>query len=92
MALAIVMQLIAWKEGDNSLLVDPEEISCLQQISELNENAHSIFELYPNLDAKGRPSSFWNTAVVCPSRTLIQKDLNVAIQKIESQPTTPPYQ
>ena len=39
------VQMIAWKEKEKTLLVDPEEIDCLKNVGRLNENAESIYEL-----------------------------------------------
>ena len=85
----MIVQLIAWKEGKNCLLVDPEEIGCLQKLSELNEDAHSVFELYPNSDTKCGSYSFWDNAVMCQSRAAMQQHLKAAIQKIESPAVSP---
>ncbi|TVU46071.1 hypothetical protein EJB05_05589, partial [Eragrostis curvula] len=41
-------QLIAWKDGNSSLLVEPREIDCLDKVSNLNEDATSVHDLYPD--------------------------------------------
>lgn len=38
-------QLIGWKDGENPLPIDPEEIDCLTRVCMLNENADSVHEL-----------------------------------------------
>ncbi|ONK76000.1 uncharacterized protein A4U43_C03F22790 [Asparagus officinalis] len=78
-------KLIAWKDGDNNLLVDPDEIECLQKLKALNEDAQSIFDLYPNSDTKCGSYSFWDAAVMCRSRAAIQQDLKMVLGKIENQ-------
>lgn len=82
--LCVKMQLIGWKDGDNNLLVDPEEIKCLTNLSSLNSEAESIYELYmqnPSLILE--PGSFWRDIVLCPSRPSLQLKLKGTIQKIE---------
>ncbi|XP_028762398.1 uncharacterized protein LOC114720842 isoform X2 [Neltuma alba] len=76
-------KLIGWKEGEQNLLVDPEEIKCLESIGNLNADADSIYELYkPPSPALG-PGSIWNDIVLSPSRETHQKVLRGSIQKIE---------
>lgn len=78
-------QLIGWKDGDNKLLVDHEEIKCLTNLSNLNSKAESIYELYmqnPSLILE--PGSLWKDIVLCSSRPSLQLKLRRAItQKIE---------
>ncbi|KAJ6838349.1 uncharacterized protein M6B38_321480 [Iris pallida] len=84
-------KLIAWKDGDNSLLVEPREIGCLSKVSELNEDADSVYELYDRLETaiglgSGSGSgSAWKDAEVCPSGAADdQQELKAAVQMIES--------
>ncbi|XP_024009155.1 uncharacterized protein LOC18994438 isoform X2 [Eutrema salsugineum] len=76
-------RLIAWKAGDSKLLVDPEDIECLKRVSNLNPDAVSIHELYPDPSLLSKPGSVWNDVVLVPSRPKVQKELNDAIKKIE---------
>ncbi|KAB2625533.1 hypothetical protein D8674_017193 [Pyrus ussuriensis x Pyrus communis] len=75
---------IGWKDGDNKLLVDQEEIKCLTNLSNLNSKAESIYELYmqnPSLILE--PGSLWKDIVLCSSRPSLQLKLRAIIQKIE---------
>ncbi|MCL7036894.1 hypothetical protein MKW94_024953 [Papaver nudicaule] len=80
-------KLIGWKEGmTNKLLVDPEEIDCLQKISMLNDEADSIYELYPQQsDQSFRPGSEWYELAISPSRAKIQRELKIVIGNVEKQ-------
>lgn len=80
------MQLIAWKDGDSKLLVDPEEIECLATIGKLNPNADSVDELYPDPSPIHVPGSVWNDVVLSPSRPTILSELRTAVKKVENQP------
>lgn len=83
------MQLIARKDGENKLLIDPDEIECLTMVSNLNDEAESIYELYaaaaptPDELIVGPGSSVWKGIVLIPTRPSLQLDLKIAIQKIE---------
>ncbi|XP_030507390.1 calmodulin calcium-dependent NAD kinase isoform X1 [Cannabis sativa] len=77
-------KLIGWKEGEQKLLVDSEEIECLNTIRSLNSNADSIHELYADSTTIFRPGFIWNDIVLSPSRSSIQKRLRESIQKIEN--------
>ena len=79
------LKLIGWKEKEKTLLVDPDEISCLKLIEGLNEKADSIYELYKNLNPVHKSGSVWHDIVMSPTRLSIQKELKHSIQKIESQ-------
>ncbi|XP_028762370.1 uncharacterized protein LOC114720817 [Neltuma alba] len=79
--------LIGWKEGEQNLLMDLEEIKCLESIGNLNAEADSIYELHkPSSPALG-PGSIWNDIVLSPSRETDQKVLRGPIWKIEKLPT-----
>ncbi|KAF7807000.1 P-loop nucleoside triphosphate hydrolase superfamily protein [Senna tora] len=80
-------KLIAWKEGENNLLVDPEEIKCLERIGSLNAEADSIYELYKQPNPVMGPGSLWNDIVLSPSRPTDQKELRNSIQQIENRIT-----
>ncbi|KAI6694155.1 hypothetical protein NL676_021865 [Syzygium grande] len=77
--------LIAWKDGDSKLLVDPEEIECLATIGKLNPNADSVDELYPDPSPIHVPGSVWNDVVLSPSRPTILSELRTAVKKVENQ-------
>ena len=79
----MVLQLIGWKDGENDILVDPQEIDCLTKVSKLNEDADSIYELYPEADPTCGSGSIWNKVVMAPSRARLQHELRIAIQKLE---------
>lgn len=78
-------QLIAWKSGTSKLLVEPEEFKLVKLLSNLNNDAESIYELYkedPNpLHESG---SAWKDIVMLPSRPDIQLQLKTAIEKLEA--------
>ncbi|KAG7645033.1 putative Zeta toxin domain, P-loop containing nucleoside triphosphate hydrolase [Arabidopsis thaliana] len=76
-------RLIAWKDGNSKLLVDPEDIECLKRVSSLNPDAESIYELYPDPSQLSKPGSVWNDVVLVPSRPKVQKELSDAIRRIE---------
>jgi hypothetical protein len=79
-----VNQLIGWKDGGSSLLVEPAEYDCLKKVKELNEDAASIHELYPGGETVCGSGSIWNDMVMSPSRASAQSQLKAAIQAIES--------
>ncbi|XP_004288444.1 PREDICTED: uncharacterized protein LOC101300668 [Fragaria vesca subsp. vesca] len=88
-AMAVPPKLIGWKNGDNNLLVDPEEIKCLTNLSNLNSKADSIYELdthNPGLILE--PGSVWKEAVLSPARPAIQLKLKACIQRIEVSSST----
>ncbi|KAG7653014.1 Zeta toxin domain [Arabidopsis suecica] len=76
-------RLIAWKDGNSKLLVDPEDFECLKRVSSLNPDAESIYELYPDPSQLSKPGSVWNDVVLVPSRPKVQKELSDAIRRIE---------
>ncbi|XP_052189718.1 LOW QUALITY PROTEIN: calmodulin calcium-dependent NAD kinase-like [Diospyros lotus] len=77
-------RLIAWKDGHSRLLVDPDEIGCLTLVSNLNDDADSIYELYPNQPGYiYQPGSIWNDIVLLPSRSTIQQELKSVVQRNE---------
>ncbi|XP_058105500.1 calmodulin calcium-dependent NAD kinase-like isoform X1 [Magnolia sinica] len=77
-------KLIGWKDGDNDMLVDPHEIDCLKRVSMLNEEANSVYELHPQAELMSISRSVWNEVVLAPSRAHLQRELKIAIQKIEN--------
>ncbi|XP_026659412.2 uncharacterized protein LOC103704593 isoform X2 [Phoenix dactylifera] len=78
-------KLIARKDVDSNLLVNPQEFSCLERVSKLNEEANSICELYPHGDTGCGSRSIWHDIVMSPSRKSIQRELKAAVQMIEKQ-------
>ncbi|KAF8086948.1 hypothetical protein N665_0607s0010 [Sinapis alba] len=76
-------KMIAWKEKEKTLLVDPEEIDCLKNVGRLNENADSIYELYRRPNPACEAGSIWKDIVLSPSRFNIQQELKYSIQKVE---------
>ncbi|KAL5792803.1 hypothetical protein ACOSP7_001397 [Xanthoceras sorbifolium] len=76
-------KLIGWKDKDKTLLVDPDEISCLKTVGRLNENAQSIYELYKRPNPACESGSVWKDIILSPSRLNIQKELKYSIQKVE---------
>ncbi|KAK6138729.1 hypothetical protein DH2020_027529 [Rehmannia glutinosa] len=76
-------ELIAWKDGDSKLLVDPDEIKCLTSVSELNDEAESIYELYKEPNQVYEPGSVWNDIVLLSTRTSLQLELKTVVKKIE---------
>lgn len=79
------IKLIAWKEKERNLLVDPDDISCLKMVESLNDKANSIYELYNNQNPIYKSGSVWHDIVMSPERLHIQKELKYSIQKIESR-------
>ncbi|KAK4405821.1 Calmodulin calcium-dependent NAD kinase [Sesamum angolense] len=76
-------RLIAWKDGDSRLLVDPNEIKCLESVSNLNDEAESVYELYKEPDQIHEPGSVWNDVVLLSTRESLQLELKTAVKKIE---------
>ncbi|KAG9153520.1 hypothetical protein Leryth_019787 [Lithospermum erythrorhizon] len=82
-ALGGAPSLIAWKEKDNNLLVDPDGYKFFNVVSSLNEEADSIYELYEDPDLINQQASVWNEIVLSPSRKTVQQKLKSAIERIE---------
>ncbi|XP_042409419.1 calmodulin calcium-dependent NAD kinase-like isoform X1 [Zingiber officinale] len=78
-------KLIGWKDGSSNLLVDRHHISCLEDVSNLNDNADSIYELYPKKDACCGAGLVWGDMVLSPTRASIQEELKATIKAIESR-------
>ncbi|KAI4369674.1 hypothetical protein MLD38_018091 [Melastoma candidum] len=77
--------LIAWKDGDNKLLIEPEEYKCLTNVRKLNANAESIYELYPEPSPIFEPGSVWNDVILSPERAGIVSELKAKIKQIEDK-------
>ncbi|KAJ6769072.1 hypothetical protein OIU74_022691 [Salix koriyanagi] len=74
--------LIAWKDGDHNLLIDPEGYRCLTNVCNLKAEAESIYELYTDPSPIFEPGSVWKDIVMDPSRPTAQSELKTSIQKI----------
>ncbi|KAL5712275.1 hypothetical protein ACHQM5_014465 [Ranunculus cassubicifolius] len=81
-------KLIGWKDGINSILVDPEEYNCLNTVSTLNEDADSIHDVYQHEGKSSESGSVWTDIVLSPSRADIQQQLQNAIKKADDPATT----
>ncbi|KAL9227398.1 hypothetical protein vseg_003089 [Gypsophila vaccaria] len=81
-------RLIAWKDVASRLLVDVEEIKCLTILSELNEDAESIYQLHKDRTPLTHPGSPWKELVLSPSRPDFQTRLKSIISKCEITSST----
>lgn len=77
------MQLIGFKDGSSNLLVDRDQIKCLETLVEINDEADSIYELYADQKMLTDDDSVWKELVLKPDRIEGQRDLKVVIEKIE---------
>jgi len=64
--------------------VDPEDIKSLNNVTSLNTEADSIYELHKEPSPVMEPGSIWNDFVLSPSRSCAQKELRESILKIEN--------
>ncbi|KAJ4782871.1 P-loop containing nucleoside triphosphate hydrolases superfamily protein [Rhynchospora pubera] len=78
-------KLIGWKDGSSDLLVEPKEYDCLQKVRELNDEAASIYELYPDGATKCGSGSVWDDMVLSPSRASVHSELKAKIEAVESR-------
>lgn len=76
--------MIGWKDGENKLLVDPEEIKCLTVVSTLKDEADNIYELYAEPNVLYEEGSVWKDIILSPSRASPQLDLRTSIHRIEN--------
>ncbi|XP_021761713.1 uncharacterized protein LOC110726537 [Chenopodium quinoa] len=76
-------RLIGWKDGHSRLLVDVEEINCLNILGSLNDEAESIYELHTDQSPLSHEGSAWKEMILSPLRPNIQKDLKTAIINCE---------
>lgn len=79
------LKLIAWKDGASNLLVDSEEIDILNKVCSLNEDADSIYGLYPH---ESYTKYGLIDMVLSPSRVVMQKELKVIIEEFEATTLT----
>nr|GEZ22060.1 putative zeta toxin domain, P-loop containing nucleoside triphosphate hydrolase [Tanacetum cinerariifolium] len=77
-------QLIGWKDGNSNLLVDREQIKCLEALTEINDKADSIYELYADPKMLTDDDSVWNKLVLTPTRSDLQHSLKIVIERIEN--------
>ncbi|MFS7924795.1 putative Zeta toxin domain, P-loop containing nucleoside triphosphate hydrolase [Helianthus anomalus] len=84
-------QLIGWKDGNSGLLVNRDQIKCLETLSEINDEADSIYELYADPRRLTESGSVWKECVLKPDRIDLQRDLKGVIERIEKakDPTLP---
>ncbi|KAI3829105.1 hypothetical protein L1987_03220 [Smallanthus sonchifolius] len=75
--------LIGFKDGSSNLLVDRDQIKCLETLSEINDEADSIYELYADHKMLTDNDSVWKEHVLKPDRIGSQRDLKVVIEKIK---------
>ncbi|KZV48206.1 hypothetical protein F511_10792, partial [Dorcoceras hygrometricum] len=77
-------QLIAWKDGNSKILVDVDEIKCLDAVTSLNDEAKCIHELHKNPDQIYESGSVWKDLVLLPTRPSLQLELKTVVKKIET--------
>ncbi|KAI3693111.1 hypothetical protein L6452_32941 [Arctium lappa] len=82
-AIGVPPKLIGWKDGNSNLLIDRDQIKCLEILMEINDQAGSIYELYANPKKLADLDSVWNEVVLKPTRTYLQRDLKDVIERIE---------
>ncbi|XP_020584838.1 uncharacterized protein LOC110027664 isoform X2 [Phalaenopsis equestris] len=84
-------KLIGWKDGESALLTDPMEIMWLDRVSQLNEDADNVNELYrnppsapptPKSNPTTSPNTLWEDAVLCPSRLSTQQHLKALLHSV----------
>ncbi|KGN56910.1 uncharacterized protein LOC101217085 [Cucumis sativus] len=81
-------KLIHRKDGtDPFQTIDAEASACLTTLSNLNPDAESVYELYPNPSPFSEPEAIWKEIALTPSRLQSQKELRSAIKKLESSRT-----
>lgn len=76
--------MIEWRDGSRDLPEDQDCISCLEKVSKLNEDADSIYELYPEDDTSCGSGSIWDE-ITSPARAATQQQLKKAVTMTESQ-------
>ncbi|KAJ9182221.1 hypothetical protein P3X46_006242 [Hevea brasiliensis] len=79
--------LIARKDADSKLLIDPVDIKCLTNVSSINSDAESIYELYSDPSPIYESGTVWKDIILAPSRSALQLELKMAIQMIENPPS-----
>lgn len=83
-AIGVPPKLIGWKDHNSNLLVDRDQIKCLEILKEINDKADSIYELYADPTTLSDLDSVWNNEVVLkPTRIDLQRELKNIIERIE---------
>ncbi|XP_073119649.1 calmodulin calcium-dependent NAD kinase-like isoform X2 [Henckelia pumila] len=78
-------RLIAWKDGTSKILVDTDDIKCLDLVTNLNDEAECIYELNKlDPDQINKPGSVWKDIVLLPTRHSLQLELKTVVKKIET--------
>ncbi|XP_075478295.1 calmodulin calcium-dependent NAD kinase-like [Primulina tabacum] len=77
-------KLIAWKDGNSKILVDTDEIKCLDSVTNLNDEAECIYELNKDPEQINKPGSVWKDIVLLPTRPSLQQELKSVVKKIET--------
>ncbi|KAG7028851.1 hypothetical protein SDJN02_10033, partial [Cucurbita argyrosperma subsp. argyrosperma] len=81
-------KLIYRKDSNKSFeMVDPEARAWLTTLSNLNIDAESVYELYPNSSLFSEPSSILKEMTPTSLRLSCQKELRYVIKKLESSRT-----
>ncbi|KAJ8764580.1 hypothetical protein K2173_006452 [Erythroxylum novogranatense] len=77
-------KLIARKDGDgNKLLVDPEDIKCLTNVTNLKADADNVYDLHPNPSPIWESGSVWTEIVSSPARHAFLSELKSSILNLE---------
>lgn len=58
-------------------------MKCFASVSDLNDDAETIYDLYKDSDYITQPGSVWKDIVLLPERGSLQQELKTAIQRIE---------
>ena len=83
-----ILQLIYRKDSNKSFeMVDPEAHAWLTTLSNLNIDAESVHELYPNSSLFSEPGSILKEMTPTSLRLTCQKELRYVIKKLESSRT-----
>ncbi|KVH88751.1 hypothetical protein Ccrd_025813 [Cynara cardunculus var. scolymus] len=82
-AIGVPPKLIGLKDRNSNLLVDPDQIKCLEILKEINDQADSICELYADPKTLLDLDSVWNEVVLNPTRIDLQCELKNVIERIE---------
>ncbi|XP_074572994.1 calmodulin calcium-dependent NAD kinase-like [Curcuma longa] len=76
-------KMIEWRDGScRDLPEDRDCIKCLEKVSKLNEDADSIYELYPEDDSSCGSRSIWDE-ITSPARAETQQQLKEAVKMME---------
>ncbi|XP_042387310.1 calmodulin calcium-dependent NAD kinase-like [Zingiber officinale] len=75
-------KMTEWRDGSRNLPEDRDCINCLEKVSKLNEDADSIYELYPEDDTGHGSGSIWDE-ITSPARAETQQQLKEAVKIME---------